>query len=304
MDIDIIGYPVYFGSSFRGVENGPNKLRESGLIEIFKQKSLKVHDKGNIKINSIDKELNKNPHINMRHKEEVFDASKKLSKKVYKSIEKKRLPFVVGGDHSLAIGSIAGVNKALGDDVAIIWIDAHSDINTPKTSPSGNIHGMPLAVSLGIGDHDLININNISPKIKSENIYILGLRSIDPGEKTILNKLNIKAWTSETIHRRGMGAIISELLSDLSSRNIESIHISYDIDSLDKSIVPGTGTPVDSGLFLDESSNLIKAIIKTGLVRSIDFAEYNPELDIDSITLNSIKAILDVFATEISHLNL
>lgn len=300
MDIDIIGFPFYHGSNVKGVEKGPDKLREAGLIEIFKQKSINVFDKGNVKINNIDKSENKENGMN--HKNMVLEASKELSNKVYKSLSDNKLAFVVGGDHSLAIGSLSGVNRALGDNFALIWVDAHPDINTPQSSPSGNIHGMPLAISLGMGDEDLVKLYNKRPNIKAENIFILGMRSVDKGEEEVLKDLEIKTWSTETIHKRGMGAVISELLAYLSYQNIENIHISFDIDSLDPLIVPGTGTPVNNGLFLDESSNLIKALIKTGLVTSIDLTEYNPNLDIDGITLNSIKSILNVFAEELSKL--
>ena len=209
MDIDIIGFPIYYGSNIKGVEKGPDKLREAGLIQIFKQKSLNVFDKGNIQINDIDEDIDT---INNKEKEEkILKASKKLSDKVYRSLLDNKLPFVIGGDHSLAIGSLLGVNRALGDNFAVIWIDAHPDINTPQSSFSGNIHGMPLAVSLGYGNKDLVELYDQNQKIKPDNVYILGLRSVDKGEKEILEKLDIKTWSTETIHKRGMGAVISEL---------------------------------------------------------------------------------------------
>lgn len=296
MEIDVIGVPLFYGCDTEGVENGPDKLRELGLVELFERNNNNVLDKGNVEVpvSSPDKKY-KSDRL-MKYLDEIVETCHNLASEVDDTLRSGRMPFTIGGDHSLVMGSLAGVSSVIGDDYAVIWIDAHADINTDKTSHSGNVHGMPLASSMGIGHDILTSIYHDVPKIRDRNVYIIGARSIDDGEQALIEERGLNVWGIEDVQSRGMDAIITELLSKIADSGVKDIHISYDIDSLDKSLVPGTGTPVENGLQLEESKDLVEAIIRTGKVRSIDFVEFNPDIDLDNRTADSCLYMLGVFA--------
>lgn len=298
MNISIIGMPLFYGCDRPGVEKGPEKLRENNLINIFKE-NHNVYDLGDIEVeevNSKDKFLS---NSKLKYLDQVVKANNGLAAKVLNAFENTTLPFIVGGDHSLALGSIAGASKFLGNDLAVVWIDAHGDINTHETSPSGNIHGMPLAASMGIGYKKLTSIFFDEFKIKPENVFILACRDLDEGEIELIDKLNMNVWTNKVINDKGIETVINELLSLLKEKNIKNIHISYDIDCLDPEYVPGTGTPVDDGLSFNESKALLEAILGTSLVRSMDFVEYNPDLDKNNRTSETCVELLKVISAKL-----
>ncbi|MFH5836277.1 arginase [Proteiniclasticum sp. C24MP] len=296
MKIELIGFPMFYGCDRPGVEHGPDKLRENGLVEILKKYNEEVNDNGNIDVISVDTDRKYASHETMKYLEEVVDGNLKLAQAVEKALKTGNLPFVVGGDHSLGLGSMAGVKAASEEDYAVIWIDAHADLNVAESSPSGNIHGMPLGASTGLGDESLTSLYVDDRKVKPENIYIIGLRSVDEGEEIIIRENGINIWRMTDIRERGMDAVIRELLEMIEKSGIRKIHLSYDIDSLDDRLVPGTGTPVENGLEFDESKDLVKAIISTGKVGSIDFVEFNPVIDKNDITLNSSLTMLETFS--------
>jgi len=296
MKIELIGFPMFYGCDRPGVEHGPDKLRENGLVEILKKHNEEVEDIGNIDVISVDTDRKYASHKSMKYLDEVVDGNVKLAQAVEKSLKTGNLPFVVGGDHSLGLGSMAGVKAATEEEYAVIWIDAHADLNITESSPSGNIHGMPLGASTGLGDEVLTSLYVNDQKVKPENIYIIGLRSVDEGEEVIIREHGINIWRMTDIRERGMESVIKELQDMLAESGIRKIHLSYDIDSLDSRLVPGTGTPVEDGLEIDESKALVKSIISTGKVGSIDFVEFNPVIDKDDITLNSSLTMLEAFS--------
>jgi len=296
MKIELIGFPMFYGCDRPGVEHGPDKLRENGLVEILKKHNEEVNDNGNIAVEYVDTDRKYASHRSMKYLKEVVEGNVKLAQAVEKALKKGNLPFVIGGDHSLGLGSMAGVKAAQNEDYAVLWIDAHADLNIAESSPSGNIHGMPLGASTGLGDDALTSLYVDDKKVKPENIYIIGLRSVDEGEEVIIKENGIHIWRMTDIRERGMDAVINEFLEKLEKSGIQKVHLSYDIDSLDKRLVPGTGTPVDNGLEYDESKKLVKAIIATGKVGSIDFVEFNPIIDKDDITLKSSITMLETFS--------
>lgn len=296
MKIELIGFPMFYGCDRPGVEHGPDKLRENGLVEILKKHNEEVEDFGNIDVISVDTDRKYASHKSMKYLDEVVDGNVKLAQAVEKSLKTGNLPFVVGGDHSLGLGSMAGVKAAAEEEYAVIWIDAHADLNITESSPSGNIHGMPLGASTGLGDEVLTSLYVNDQKVKPENIYIIGLRSVDEGEEVIIREHGINIWRMTDIRERGMESVIQELQDMLAESGIRKIHLSYDIDSLDSRLVPGTGTPVEDGLEIDESKALVKSIISTGKVGSIDFVEFNPVIDKDDITLHSSLTMLEAFS--------
>ena len=298
MNISIIGMPLFYGCDRPGVEKGPKELRKNNLIDIFKENHT-VYDLGDVEVQQInaDDKFLSNPKL--KYLNQVVEANNGLATKVLSAFENNTLPFIVGGDHSLALGSIAGASKYLGNDLAVIWIDAHGDINTHETSPSGNIHGMPLAASMGIGYEKLTSIFFDSFKIKPENVFILACRDLDKGELELIDKLNMNVWTNDDINTKGTNAVIKELLSLITEKNIKNIHLSYDIDCLDPEYVPGTGTPVNYGLSFEQSKNLLEAVFSTSLVKSMDFVEYNPDLDKNNKTLETCIELLKLISKKL-----
>ncbi|WP_294387263.1 arginase [uncultured Clostridium sp.] len=295
MDISIIGMPLFYGCDKPGVEKGPEELRKNNLIDIFEE-NHNVYDLGDIEVEKANAEHKFLSNPKLKYLDQVVSANNGLAVKVLSALENNTLPFIVGGDHSLALGSIAGASKFLGNDLAVIWIDAHGDINTEETSPSGNIHGMPLAASMGIGYKKLTSIFFDDFKIKPENVFILACRDLDAGEIALIDELNINVWTNEDINVKGTDVVVNELLSIIKEKNIENIHLSYDIDCLDPEYVPGTGTPVTDGLSFGESKILLESILGTSLVRSIDFVEYNPDLDKNNRTKETCIELLKLIS--------
>ena len=295
MNISIIGMPLFYGCDRPGVEKGPEELRKNNLIDIFEENHT-VYDLGDIEVEKANAEDKFLSNSKLKYLDQVVNANNNLAKKVLEALENNTLPFIVGGDHSLALGSSAGSSQFLGNDLAVIWIDAHGDINTHETTPSGNIHGMPLAASMGIGYEKLTSIFFNNFKVKPENVFILACRDLDEGEIELIDKLDINVWTNQDINNKGIDKVVKELLSLISSKNIKNIHLSYDIDCLDPEYVPGTGTPVSDGLSFSESKSLLEAILGTSLVKSIDFVEYNPDLDQNNRTKETCIELLKLIS--------
>ena len=295
MNISIIGMPLFYGCDRPGVEKGPEELRKNNLIDIFEENHT-VYDLGDIEVEKANAEDKFLSNSKLKYLDQVVNANNNLATKVLEALENNTLPFIVGGDHSLALGSIAGSSQFLGNDLAVIWIDAHGDINTHETTPSGNIHGMPLAASMGIGYEKLTSIFFNNFKVKPENVFILACRDLDEGEIELIDKLDINVWKNHDINNKGIDKVVKELLSLISSKNIKNIHLSYDIDCLDPEYVPGTGTPVSDGLSFSESKSLLEAILGTSLVKSIDFVEYNPDLDQNNRTKETCIELLKLIS--------
>lgn len=277
--IDIIGLPIDLGADRRGVDMGPSALRIAGLVTKLEKMAYEVIDKGDIKINSIESQAITNPKL--KYLDEIVCASEKLAAETESSLLEGHFPLCIGGDHSLSIGSIAGVSsycQKKGKRLGVIWIDAHSDMNIEETTPSGNIHGMPMSTSLGLGNERLINIFNEGPKIKAENCALVAIRSIDELEKELIRKMQLPVYTMTDIDRRGAGTIIDEILTNLSTKT-DHIHVSFDIDSLDPSVAMGVGTLVPGGLTYREAHLIMETIAEKGLMGSMDIAEINPILD-------------------------
>ena len=298
MDISIIGMPLFYGCDRAGVEKGPDILRENNLDKIL-GKNHYVTDLGNIDVDYIESKDKFLENDKLKYLKQVVDANNRLASKVYEALTNNTLPFIIGGDHSLALGSIAGSSKYYGNDLGVIWIDAHGDINTETTSPSDNIHGMPLAASMGIGYEKLTSIFFDDFKVKPENVFIIACRDLDQGEVELIEKLKINVWNIDDIQNGNLDQIIADLLSMIKENNIKNIHLSYDIDCLDPEYVPGTGTPVENGLTFEESKKLLKSILGTSLVKSIDFVEYNPELDLNNKTKETCIELLNIISAEL-----
>lgn len=275
-NISIIGVPMDMGQSRRGVDMGPSAIRYAGVNERLEKLSYTVSDLGDIPIPqcTIDE---KESAMNLRHLTEVVEVNHKLASIVNKEVERNHLPLILGGDHSIAIGSLAGISKHY-RNLGVIWYDAHGDLNQAETSPSGNIHGMPLAASLGLGNKKLTHLFNYAPKIKPENVVIIGVRSLDPPEKKLIKEKNIRVYTMHEIDRLGMPQVMDEIISHLRQRT-DGVHLSLDLDGLDPSEAPGVGTPVNGGLTYRESHLAMEMLAESELITSAEFVEVNPILD-------------------------
>lgn len=298
MNISIIDMPLFYGCDKPGVEQGPKILRENNLLDIF-NKSHNVCDMGEVHVKNVSSNDKYAANAKMKYLDEVVRSNIGLADKVYAALENSTLPLVIGGDHALAIGSIAGASKYFENDLAVVWVDAHGDINTLETSPSGNIHGMPLASSMGIGHEALTNIYSSSQKVKPENVFLLGCRDLDLGEIEIIKNYNLNIWTMRDIKDKGISTVLKELLEAINKNNIKNIHLSFDIDSLDPKYVPGTGTPVEDGLSFSEGKEVLETILNTSLVKSMDFVEFNPVLDKNKKTLETCIELLKVISNNL-----
>lgn len=292
MDTRLIGVPIMYGCDRQGAQYGPKKLREKGIIDIIKKHHQSVYDFGDIYIPDVSKQDKYAYHKKIKYLKPIVDINTNLAHSVYNTLVSDDFPFIFGGDHSLALGSIAGTSKFY-NDLAVIWIDAHGDINTDETSPSGNFHGMPLSTVLGKGDPSLVNIYFDGQKVKPENVYIIGARDLDEGEIQIAKNLDLTLYTIDDIRKFCLDTIIDEVINSIKSSGIDNVHLSFDIDVLDKSIVPGTGTPVGNGFSLKEGKKILKAFLRTGMIKSMDFVELNPQLDEDDVTANLCIDLID-----------
>ncbi|MFD1737584.1 arginase [Bacillus salitolerans] len=287
--ISIIGVPMDLGQARRGVDMGPSAIRYAGVVERLENLQYEIDDLGDIQIGRPEK-VSDIPVDNLRNLKAVAEASEKLASTVHETIESERFPLVLGGDHSIAIGTLAGVAKHY-KNLGVIWYDAHGDLNTADTSPSGNIHGMPLAVSLGLGHPTLTKIGGFDPKIKPENIVIIGARSLDDGEKELIREKGIKVYTMHEIDRMGMTAVMEETIKYLSERT-DGVHLSLDLDGLDPHDAPGVGTPVIGGISYRESHLAMEMLEESKLITSAEFVEVNPILDDKNKTASVAVALM------------
>ncbi|WP_200411700.1 arginase [Virgibacillus salexigens] len=274
--ISIIGVPMDLGQSRRGVDMGPSALRYAGAIEKLEELKYQIHDLGDIPIIRPDKPITDHDS-KLKNLKQVVEANQRLSEMVDQEVTKGHFPLIFGGDHSIAIGSLAGISKHY-DNLGVIWYDAHGDLNSSETSPSGNIHGMPLAVSLGIGDDKLTAIGDYVPKVKPENIVIIGARSLDLGERELIRNKGIQVYTMHEIDRLGMPAVMEEAIGYLQNRT-DGVHLSLDLDGLDPSEAPGVGTPVIGGITYRESHLAMEMLEESSMLTSAEFVEVNPILD-------------------------
>lgn len=272
--IEIIGIPMDLGQHQRGLDMGPSAIRYAGLATRLRQLGHEVADTGDVQVPSavIIPEADRIPTIS-RICTEVYA-------RVQRTVADGHLPIALGGDHSVAIGTAAGASHFA--PRGLIWIDAHGDFNTPDTSPSGNLHGMPLAVLRGSGDSRLLSIGREGAKFAAADVAILGLRQLDYRERALLKESGMSLFTMRDIDERGVGSVISEVLSRLS--HLKKLHLSLDMDALDPSEAPGVGTPVRGGLSFREAHLIMESIADSGRLGSMDLVEVNPALDVRNRT--------------------
>ncbi|WP_398574911.1 arginase [Staphylococcus capitis] len=295
--IEIIGAPSTFGQKKLGVNLGPDAIRYAGLLSRLKKMGLDVIDKGNIEVPTLDVEKFNSDQEGLRNYDEIVTVSENLSKATSEIVEKGNFPLTLGGDHSIAVGSISGISQHY-ENLGVIWYDAHGDLNVPEESPSGNVHGMPLRILAGDGPDELVNINDFTPKVKPENIVLIGMRDLDEGERKYIKDKNIKTFTMADIDRFGIQEVIERSLEYLKSRNIDGLYFSLDVDALDPAETPGTGTRVMGGLSYRESHFALELLNESKLVTSMDIVEVNPLIDNSNHTAEQAVALLGTFFGE------
>jgi arginase len=277
--IRIIGVPMDLGASRRGVDMGPSALRVAGLQARIKQLGLQVEDIGNISV----KQPEEMSYGEKRAKylAEIADACKDLAGIVEKSLDENMMPVVLGGDHSIAAGSLSGVAsyfKKKEKKVGLIWLDAHGDINTPESSPSGNVHGMPLAAAMGYGAIELVELQGFKPKVEPQNISLVGIRDLDSQEKKLAKKSGVHVFTMRDIDERGMREVMSDALK-YAMDDTDGISVSLDMDFVDPSDAPGVGTPVRGGVTYREAHLAMEMLADTEAMVSLEVVEINPVID-------------------------
>ncbi|NOU70803.1 arginase [Paenibacillus sp. LMG 31458] len=277
--IAAITVPFDLGAGRRGASKGPKAILQAGLIRGLQQMDITIDHIADIRLPD-DKATPLAAEVdqtNLKYLAEVLEVNTLLAKQVSQVVEQGRFPLVIGGDHSIAIGTLAGLSGHY-QNLGVIWIDAHSDLNSADTSPSGNIHGMSLAVSLGMGHPLLTSIMGSHDKVKAENIVLIAARSLDEGEKKLIRSLGIKCYTMYDIDRKGMASIMQDAIDYISSKT-DGVHLSFDVDSLDPIEAPGTGTIVKGGLHYREAHLAVEMLHEAGIVTSAEFVEVNPLLD-------------------------
>ena len=275
--VRIIGVPLDLGASRRGVDMGPSALRIARLAERMQETGYEVEDRGNVVVGQREQLAGCGQDAFTA----IAEVCRALAVSTAEAVRDGVSPLVLGGDHSLAMGSVAGVSTALAERrerLGVIWLDAHGDINTPQTSESGNIHGMPLAHLLGHGDERLAHIANPYPAIREENLVMVGLRDLDPPERIMIGKLGIAAYTMRDIDQRGLANVMAEAIT-IAGRGTGGIHVSCDPDWIDPIEAPGVGTPVRGGATFREAHLALEMIADSGKMVSMDFVEINPVLD-------------------------
>ena len=287
--IAILGAPSQAGQEQDGTRFGPQALRDAGLTAQLAELGYQVQDWGDLKINHEILTKKTNSRESLKNLAAVVKVSQELFTDLNRILSQDCFPIVLGGDHSISIGSIAAAaNHA--ENLGVIWLDAHPDLNTVETTPSGRIHGMPLAISLGLGHPQLINIGGFYPKIKPDQIVIIGARSIDSGEKQLIKELGIKLYPMTAVRRLGIQQVIAESIQYLAEKT-DAVHLSFDLDVLDPGVAPGVGTPSPNGMTIRECAVIMAELGQTGMITSMDIVELNPLLDINQQTAASAAAL-------------
>lgn len=279
MHIHILGVPMDLGQGRRGTDMGPSAIRIAGIDNRLKDLGYRVVDEGDISIKIQEEQRIKDPSA--KYLPEITRVSKVLARKVEQVMRRGRFPLVLGGDHSIAIGTISGIAAHARNrrkKVGVLWVDAHGDFNTPETSPTGNIHGMPLAVCVGLGPRSLRSVGGLFRKVEPQNVAIIGLRNVDEGERVHLREMGINLFTMEEIDKHGIHRVMKKALSLVASR-VDYLHVSFDLDGIDPVYAPGVGTPVKGGLDYREAHLIMEMLADSRKMSSLEFVEINPILD-------------------------
>jgi arginase len=282
--IRIIGVPMDLGASRRGVDMGPSALRVAGLQARLRQLGRQVEDIGNVPVPQPEEQ----PYgeKKARYLDEISDACKGLAEAVKKTLDEDMMPLVLGGDHSIAVGTVAGAASHFdkeGKRIGLIWLDAHGDMNTPDSSPSGNVHGMPLASIMGFGPPELTGLASINPMVEPRNVALVGIRDLDAKERKLMKDAGVHVFTMRDIDERGMREVMADALR-FAGDDTAGIAVSLDMDFVDPSDAPGVGTPVRGGVTYREAHLALEMVADSRQMCSFELVEVNPVIDVHNTT--------------------
>jgi arginase len=296
----ILGAPLDLGAGRRGVDMGPSALRLAGLGQRVACLGYSVEDLGNVSVEQ--QESTPSGPENAKYLNQISSVCKALAETVFRSLQRQRFPLILGGDHSVAIGTIAGVSHAYSqqnEQLGVIWVDAHADMNTPETSPSGNVHGMPLACCIGQGPPELTHILGFAPKVNPRSVVLIGLRDVDALERLRVRESGVNVFTMRDIDERGLREVMERALA-IASDETGGIHLSFDMDAVDPDEAPGVGTPVRGGMTYREAHLAMEIICDSGSLLSMELVEVNPVLDEANRTANlAVELILSALGKRI-----
>lgn len=278
-EVEILGAPLDLGCNLRGANIGPATVRIAGLADKLASLGIRAIDSGDVAVPL--RETLSAAMANEKYLSIIAEICEEVCRRTEQSLENGRFPLLIGGDHSIAIGTINGSANFFhkhGGKLGLIWVDAHADVNTLSTSPSGNVHGMPLSAVLGWGHERLVNVGGAGSRLSPENVALIGIRNLDEGEKAFVREAGIHYFTMTDIDQRGMYAVIADALDRLTSR-CTAIHLSFDLDAVDPLWAPGVSTPVAGGLTYREAHLMLETVASAGLLRSMEFVEINPMYD-------------------------
>jgi arginase len=296
MTVTIIGVPLDLGAGRRGVDMGPSAIRLAGLHDRLLGNGVDVVDAGNVPAPVA--ETTSSGDVNAHYLGEIMETCGHLAQMVRTVVADGETPLVLGGDHSIAIGTLGGLAAHAGGAGAAIWIDAHGDLNTPETSPSGNVHGMPVAVALGLGGRAFDSEHWPRPAIDPERSSLVGIRDLDAGERDLIRERGLAVHTMSVVDRRGIESVMAEALSR--AEGAPFVHISLDLDGIDPREAPGVGTPVPGGLTFREAHLAMELIAESGLMTSMEAVEVNPTLDrVNATAALAVDLIASAFGERI-----
>jgi len=278
--IAIIGAALDLGAGRRGVDMGPSAIRYAGLEERLTSLGLDCADWGNVATAVAEATASGDPRA--RFLSEIRSTCERIARRVGDAVGEGRLPIVLGGDHSIALGTLGGLAAAAGGPGAVLWIDAHGDLNTPQTTPSGNVHGMPLAAALGHGGAAFESEAWPLPALEPARTTLIGVRSLDDGERALLGELDVAVHTMSAVDRRGIEPLVADALQRAAGAAF--VHVSLDMDALDPEVAPGVGTAVRGGLSYREAHLAMELVAESGLLGSFEIVEVNPILDRENAT--------------------
>jgi arginase len=279
MSIAIIGAPLDMGSDRRGVDMGPSALRVANLNGKLAALGCEVTDLGNVRVEQ--REATPQGRHDAKYLPQIAAACERVAGAVWHALSEGKTPLVLGGDHSIAVGTVSGLARHLretGRKAGIVWVDAHTDMNTPETSPSGNVHGMPLACLIGEGPEELTGMLGFTPKVEARNVALVGIRDVDALEAKIVKESGVTCFTMREIDERGMRTVMSEAL-EIANRGTDGFHLSLDLDCVDPAYAPGVGTPVSGGMTYREAHLAMEMVADTGRMLALEIVEVNPVID-------------------------
>jgi arginase len=298
--ISIIGVPMDLGADRRGVDMGPSALRYADLNEHLTELGHEIEDLGDLAVMIPETQHYGDPQA--KYLKEIADACAHLANLTLGVYESGRTPLVLGGDHSIAVGTVSGMAEAFRRqkrNLGLLWFDAHADMNTPQTSPSGNVHGMPMASILGYGPAELVNVFGFSPKVRPDRVVMIGIREVDNEERELVKRSGVRVFTMTEIDRRGIGAVLEEALGILTQRT-DGFSVTLDADFLDPYDSPGVATPVRGGASYREAHLAMEMISDTKKMASFEITEINPILDVHNKTAQfGTELILSAFGKQI-----